>query len=232
MKVLIVAAHPDDETLGCGGVAARLAANGHSVHAAILGEGGTSRDDNIPSPSAAVSHLQGAARTAAEILGITSVSFHSYPDNRFDTVPLLQIVKTVEQIAKDIAPTLVFTHFHGDLNIDHVLTSRAVLTALRPGVIPSVEKIFAFEVPSSTQWTFNTRERPFSPNVFVNIHPFLDRKIQAMEAYTSEARDYPHPRSAAALRAAASYWGSTAGLPAAEPFELVRWIHDTGTETF
>jgi LmbE family N-acetylglucosaminyl deacetylase len=152
------------------------------------------------------------------------MSFHGFPDNRFDAVDLLDLVRAVERLVRDTDPDIVLTHFPGDLNIDHALAFRAVLTALRPGCLGRVEKILAFEVPSSTQWAHGRLGGGFAPNVFVDVAGTLERKVAAMEAYGTESRPFPHPRSPRALRAAAGYWGSVAGLDAAEPFELVRWV--------
>jgi len=220
--VLVVAAHPDDEVLGCGGTIARLTSEGRSVHIAILGEGITSRSDRREdADAAALQRLQSDARAAAKTLGVEDVSLFSLPDNRFDTVPLLDVAKVVERLIAEHAPTTVYTHGSGDLNVDHAVVHRAVLTATRPVVGCCVREVFAFEVPSSTEWAFD-RLGGFKPNVFVNIGDTLERKCAAMARYTGEAREFPHPRSADALRAIARRWGSVAGLPAAEAFELVR----------
>lgn len=224
MTILVIAAHPDDEVLGCGGTIARYAAEKHDVHVAILGEGISSRHERREeAPSADLRQLQADAKAAAKALGARSVSFGGLPDNRFDEVGLLAIIKPVEAWVGKFRPDAIYTHHPGDLNIDHGITFRAVLTATRPGastvVVPD---IYAFEVPSSTEWAFQRIEPPFRPSVFVDISAGLDRKIAAMQCYESERREAPHPRSPEMLRASAARWGSTAGMPAAEPFELIR----------
>jgi LmbE family N-acetylglucosaminyl deacetylase len=225
MNVLVLAAHPDDEVLGCGGTIARSAVEGNQVHIAILGEGITSRYDRpADADPSLVEGLQAASRKAGQVLGAHEVLFLGLPDNRFDTVPLLDIIKRIESLIERIKPTVVYTQHGGDLNIDHSLLYRATLTATRPLTGTFVKEVFAYPVASSTEWAFQRFEPAFRANAFVDISRTLEQKIQAMAVYESEARSFPHPRSPEALRALALQWGSVAGLPACEPFELVRSI--------
>lgn len=217
-NVLVIAAHPDDEVLGCGGTVARRAAEGHRVEILILGEGATSRPDG---DSAGVQQLRADARNAASILGAANVRFASLPDNRFDTIPLLDVVRAIEAVVEEIQPATVFTQHGGDLNVDHAVTFRATLTALRPMQGRCVRALYAYEVASSTEWAFQRFAPVFNPSLYVDISAFLDRKIAAMEAYGSERRSFPHPRSPEALRAQAAWRGSTAGMQAAEAFETI-----------
>jgi LmbE family N-acetylglucosaminyl deacetylase len=220
---LVIAAHPDDEVLGCGGMMARLADAGEDVFVAILGEGITSRyGARSQADPTLITDLRSASKRAVELLGARELFLYDLPDNRFDTVPLLDIVKIVESLVERLRPESIYTHHPGDLNVDHPTVFRAVLTATRPISTP-VRKIYAFEVPSATDWSFN-QFVPFRPNVFVDIAASLDRKIAAMEIYESEARPFPHPRSPEALEALARQRGASAGLAAAEGFELVREI--------
>lgn len=221
--VLIVAAHPDDEVLGCGGTISRLTSEGAEVHVAILGEGGTNRPGD---KSAYVEQLRDQGRQAISILGATRIEFYSFPDNRFDSVPLLDVVQVVEGIVDDIRPDMILTHFLGDLNIDHNVTARAVLTATRPTGECPVADIYSFEVPSSTEWSFARLGGAFKPTVFIDVAATLERKIRAMAAYESESRLFPHPRSPEALRMLAGTRGACVGLEAAEAFELVRAIKE------
>ncbi len=225
MKVLVIAAHPDDEVLGCGGTAARFSGEGHDVHFAILGEGITSRHSQRDDADAdQLVRLHRQAHAAAAKVGVKNVVLHSLPDNRLDTVPLLDVVKLVEDLVSRIGPEVIYTHHPGDLNVDHGVIHRAVLTATRPMAGQTVREIYAFEVPSSTDWAFQRIEPSFHPNVFVDVTGTLDAKIAAMECYESEARKFPHPRSPEALRATAMRWGSVVGCGAAEAFELVRSV--------
>jgi len=225
VKVLVIGAHPDDEVLGCGATAARLVTEGHEVHFAILGEGMTSRHlDRADADAAQVAALHEQAHAAAAKLGVKSVVLHKLPDNRLDTVALLDIVKIVETLVEQIKPEVIYTHHGGDLNVDHVILHRAVLTATRPVTGQPVREIYAFEVPSATEWAFQNLGPAFQPNVFVDVTRTLEAKIAAMECYESEVRKFPHPRSPEALRALAMRWGSVAGCAAAEAFELIRSI--------
>jgi len=223
--ILVIAAHPDDEILGCGATAARLVREGREVHFAIMGEGITSRhQQRDEADRAALEKLHSHARAAAAEVGVKNVALHSLPDNRLDTVPLLEVVKLVEDLVERIQPEIIYTHHPGDLNVDHGAIHRAVLTATRPMAGQAVREIFAFEVPSSTEWAFQRVQPAFRPNVFVDISDTLEVKIAAMERYDSETRRFPHPRSPEALRALATRWGSVVGCAAAEAFELIRSI--------
>lgn len=225
MTVLVIAAHPDDEVLGCGGTIARLTATGHDVTIGILGEGMTSRyADRASADQASVGALHDRAAEVARLLGARGVRMGRLPDNRFDTVPLLDVVKIIEGWIGAVRPTRVYTQHGGDLNVDHVVTYRATMTATRPVSGMVVKELYAYGVASSTEWAFARFEPAFRPNVFVDISETIDRKIEAMSLYDSEVRPFPHPRSPENLRAAASHWGAASGLRAAEPFELVRLI--------
>jgi N-acetylglucosamine malate deacetylase 1 len=222
--VLVIAAHPDDEVLGAGGTIALLADRGADVHIAILGEGITSRysDPSVADP-ALLKQLHDARDRAGKLLGASEVHSHNLPDNRFDSVAMLDVVKVVEDLIALVGPRVVYTHHSGDLNVDHGVIHRAVLTATRPGT-SRVRELYAFEVASSTEWALGQFEPRFNPNTYVNIAATLERKIEAMEVYESEARSYPHPRSPEALRALARYRGAQSGLGCAEAFQLIRKI--------
>jgi len=223
--ILVVAAHPDDETLGLGGTIARLAREKHKVFIAILGEGITSRSKERNQVNmASVEALRAQSRRAAKILQAKDIFIYDLPDNRFDTVPLLDVVKIIENLIKWINPETIYTHYAGDLNIDHTITHKAVLTATRPIKDMAVKEIYAFEVPSSTEWSFKQFKPDFRPNVFVDISKFLDTKIKAFSCYRSEIRKFPHPRSKEAIRSCAQHRGSIAGYKAAEAFELIRSV--------
>lgn len=217
-KVLVIAAHPDDEVLGCGGTIARLAEEGHPVEILILGEGATSRDAG---DTDGVAQLRADARAAAQVMGAANVRFASLPDNRFDSVPLLDVIQEIETVIEEVQPDVVYTQHGGDLNVDHQITFRAVMTAVRPMAGRSVRALYAYEVASSTEWAFGKFEPVFRPSRFVDITGTLDKKIEAMAAYEGESRVAPHPRSPDVLRAMATVRGSAAGLKAAEAFEVI-----------
>jgi LmbE family N-acetylglucosaminyl deacetylase len=222
-SVLIIAAHPDDEVLGCGGTIARLSQEGHDLYIAILGEGITSRyEKRNLADRQLIKSLRANCRQATDLLSVKEIFIYDLPDNRFDTLPLLDVVKVVEDLINRLQPQVVYTHHGGDLNIDHAITQRAVLTATRPVVGCPVKKIYEFEIPSSTEWSFNQFQSAFQPNVFVDITETLEMKIKAMAVYESEKRPFPHPRSFEAIRDNARRWGSMVGLNASEAFVLVR----------
>jgi len=221
--ILVIAAHPDDEVLGCGGTMARLALEGNDIYTLILGEGITSRDafrDRTKRENEIVG-LRKQAEDANKILGVKKVYTYDFPDNRFDTVPLLDIIKTIEKIKEDIKPGIVFTHHYGDLNIDHQITFKAVMTAFRPIKDESVKEIYSFEIPSSTEWNVISLTY-FIPDYFVNINKYLETKINALKEYETELRDFPHPRSLKAVELNAKQWGVKMGFEAAEAFKTIR----------
>ena len=223
MKILVIAAHPDDEVLGCGGTIARLVSEGKQVYIAILGEGITSRyDQRSEADQTSMQRLHSHSRQVAEMLGAQDLFAYGLPDNRFDTVPLLDIVKIIEDLVEKLSPEVIYTQHGGDLNVDHSIIYRATLIATRPMVGGSVKAVYAYEVASSTEWSFQGFHPTFRPNVFMDINSTLELKVQAMQLYESELLFFPHPRSPEILRATAHRWGSVAGLEAAEAFELIR----------
>jgi LmbE family N-acetylglucosaminyl deacetylase len=228
-SILVVAAHPDDEILGCGGTMTRLAREGHEVRIVILAEGMSSRyahrEDADPQQ---LQHLHARAQQAADKVGAKELVLCKLPDNRLDTVPLLEVVKLVEELVTRFRPEVIYTHHPGDLNVDHGVVHRAVLTATRPVAGQCVSEIYAFEVPSSTEWAFQRLEPLFRPSVFVDITETLETKIKALACYDTETRKFPHPRSPEALRAIATRWGSVVGLQAVEAFELIRSVRSAG----
>ncbi|HEX3144481.1 MAG TPA: PIG-L deacetylase family protein [Pyrinomonadaceae bacterium] len=225
MNILVIAAHPDDEVLGCGGTIGRLTQEGHDVSIAILGEGITSRSAQRENANPEdLKSLQAQTRKVAQALGAREPFTFGLPDNRFDTLALLDIVKIIEKLIDQIEPQVIYTQHGGDLNVDHSAVYRATLTATRPMAGCPVKQLYAFEVPSATEWAFQQFAPAFHPNVFVDISATLELKINAMQIYDNEARAFPHPRSSEALRAIARRWGSVSGLPAAEAFHLVRSI--------
>ena len=224
-SVLVVAAHPDDEVLGCGGTMARLANEGQEVRIAILAEGMTSRyQEREQADQKQLSHLHSNAQQAADKVRAKELVLCKLPDNRLDTVPLLEVVKLVEDLIEKFNPAVIYTHHPGDLNVDHGVVHRAVLTATRPIPGQRVREIYAFEVPSSTEWAFQRLEPSFRPSVFVDIASTLETKVSALACYDTETRKFPHPRSPEAVRAIAMRWGSVAGFQAAEAFELIRLL--------
>jgi len=224
MSILVVAAHPDDEVLGCGASIAKWTEAGKEVHVVILAEGATSRDTtrNPENRIDELSALAKAAHSSGNILGVTSVRLFNFPDNRMDSVDRLEIIKTVEEQIKLVKPETVVTHHTGDINIDHQITHQAVVTACRPQPGESVRRLLVFEVPSSTEWQPPNTYPVFQPNWFEDVSNTLERKIQALEIYTEEMRTWPHSRSLQAVEHLARWRGSSVGYEAAEAFMLLR----------
>lgn len=225
MRTLVVAAHPDDEVLGCGGTMARLVGEGEEVHVLILSDGETSRYDSpAEAPGEVIERRREAARQAAKVLGVASLTMLEHPDNRFDAVPLLELTKAIEAVVRDSAPDTVLTHHSGDMNIDHRRVAQAVLTATRPLPGGVVRQVYAFEVLSSSHAASGHFGAPFVPNTFVDISGTIESKLDAMRCYDQELRPFPHPRSLEAIRSLAVTRGTACGLSSAEAFILVREV--------
>lgn len=226
-RILVITAHPDDELLGCGATIFQHSQKGDIIEAVILGEGITSRSDlrNREEVDSEIQNLRKNIESARNILGISKTYVFDFPDNRFDSVALLDIVKAVEKIKSEFKPDVIFTHFENDLNIDHRITYNAVLTACRPMEDETVKEIYSFEVPSATEWQVSSSNNIFNPNYFVEIsEEALSKKLKAMACYESESRKYPHPRSPKALKIISQRWGINVGRKFVESFILVRKI--------
>ncbi len=223
MKVLIIAAHPDDEVLGCGGTIAKMTEANHEVYVLILGEGITSRSTkrNRSYIEKDLKDLKQSALSAGKLLGVKNIFFGNFQDNMFDSFPLLSIVKFIEKILSKLKPDIIYTHYKNDLNIDHKITFDAVLTATRPIENNSVKEIYSFEILSSTEWNYPIS---FSPNVFFDISTTIEMKLKALSLYKREIRNPPHPRSLEVVRLNAQMWGAKVGLNYAEVFQVVRII--------
>lgn len=219
MRVLVVAAHPDDEILGVGGTVARRVIEGDTLALAVMCEGISAR--YAPERS---HEVLAQSRRAAAILGVSTVIQRELPDQRLDTLPILEVIREVEAVIAEFRPEVVYTHFGGDVNRDHRILSEAVMVATRPYATPSVREVLQFETPSATEWGTSHLWPIFEPTVFVDIAATLERKIEAFLSYTAEVRPSPHPRSPDALRNRAAHWGSLVNKPAAEPFALVRSV--------
>lgn len=225
-KILVVAAHPDDEILGVGGTVAKLKENGDIVHCLILGEGQTSRFGNRELVDKQIlDDLHANTLSAAKIIGYSQVDFADFPDNRFDQIDLLDIVKVIERKIHEFEPSVIYTHHLYDLNIDHQYTHRAVVTATRPMSSCSVKEVYSFETLSSTEWNFDRRSI-FTPNVFIDIEKTIEIKKEAMKCYRTELCEYPHPRSLEGIDYLAKNRGLTIGKRYVEAFECIRKIID------
>ena len=226
MSVLVVAAHPDDEVLGCGGTMARLADEGHDVHVLILAEGVTSRTQqrDREAKTSELSELRRCTDAANAILGSTTVKVCDLPDNRMDSVDLLDVVKLVEGEITRHRPQMLFTHHGGDVNVDHRVVHEAVVAACRPQPGHPVRQLLFFEVASNTEWRPPGFIGGFLPNCFYDTERYLGRKLDALKAYSTEIRSFPHPRSVEAVEHLARWRGATVGCHAAEAFMVGRIV--------
>lgn len=222
MNALVIAAHPDDEVFGCGGAIARHVADGVSVDVVFMADGVTSRimDDS----RSRIDARNETAIEACRVLGTQPPRFLEFPDNRMDSVPLLEVVQALEMVVEDVKPFIVYTHHGGDLNVDHRITYQAVMTACRPQTGCPVREIFSYEVPSSTEWAPPYREDAFVPNHYIDISSTIKLKLKALSVYDAEMREFPHVRSYEAVQSLARYRGATVGMHAAEAFQVDRLL--------
>jgi LmbE family N-acetylglucosaminyl deacetylase len=224
-RVLVVAAHADDETLGCGGVLSKHADEGDDTAIVFLTDGTTSR---YGAGGATASSRKEAMVKALGIMGVGEHRLHDFPDNAMDSVPLLEVARAVEAFCEDWGmPDVLYVHHAGDLNVDHQVARRAALTCFRPqpqaGGLPAM--ILSFEVLSSSGWSGISYNTPFVPCCYRNISGVLDRKLEALGAYAEEMRPWPHARSVEAVKALAHYRGSVVGMEAAEAFVVERLVY-------
>ena len=217
-KVLIVAAHPDDEILGCGGTILRHTESKDDVQIVFVSDGEISRDN---SNEKKLKRYE-AAKAVSKELGCMEPVFLDFPDNQLDTVPFLKIIKLISSILDTFKPNIVFTHYYDDLNIDHQITSKAVLTACRPIGKDFVRQILLFEIPSSTEWSISSAH--FRPNKYISIANFSEKKRRILKIYENEIRDFPHPRSFKYISSIEATRGSEAGLDEAEAFLVFREV--------
>lgn len=220
-RVLVVVAHPDDETLGAGGTVAKLARIGSEVWVTVVCDGVTARHNEIE-------RQRECAQRACELLGVSHVVFCDLPDQRLDGLSLVDVIAPIERCVAQLRPQVVLTHFEQDVNQDHGVVCRATMVATRPTPGSSVQTVMCFETASSTEWAPPFTGNTFAPSVFVDITATLETKVAAMrvyaDTYASEIKPYPHPRSLKAVEVYARRNGIAVGLEAAEPFMLVRGV--------
>jgi LmbE family N-acetylglucosaminyl deacetylase len=214
-RVLVVGAHPDDELLGLGGTLRRHVLRGDEVHVLILCENMSLR---YRSPEEAGFDTVQHARRAAGLMGFASVQCLGFPDQRLDAGPILEVIRPIERLVKELQPRYVYTHWSGDINRDHRVAHEATLVACRCKA-KSVELLLAYETASETEFGVPYN---FSPNFFVDISATLPAKLEALACYESEMEAYPNARSLQAIEERARTWGQAAGMPAAEPFQILR----------
>jgi len=228
MKILAIAAHPDDEVLGCGGLLFSRHSAGDNFKILLLGEGITSRQEKrvlTPEINEQLDFLKRNARACADDLGADDIEFANLPDNRFDSVEFLDIVKIIEKNIRNYSPDIIFTHYGHDLNIDHRICYNAVMTATRPHSGTFVPEIYSFEVPSSTDFIPSSCYAPFQPNFYFSLsEKALEAKLKAYSNYVTEVPEFPHSRSMESLRIYHSKRGIECGSFRAEAFIQVRRV--------
>lgn len=231
MNILVISAHPDDETIGMAGTLKQISKH-HNVKVLFLSEGITSRrtsgyvsiptydvtDEEMKKMQKEIQLRKDQAKKALKLLGVSKMRFLDLPNLELDQIPLLQIIKEIEKDIQEIDCDVIFTHHYNDLNIDHQIAFKASITAARPIPTSKISQIICFEIPASTDWN---RPYKFNPNLYVDISKELDTKVRALKSYKYEIRKFPHPRSKEATIAVAQRWGSLAGCQAAEAFEII-----------
>lgn len=224
MKILVIAAHPDDEVYGMGGTIAKLSAQGHEVHVLIVTDGCTAQYALRPDLPEIIEKKHREALDANALLGVKEVHFGAFPDMRLDTVPHVEVNRLIEDTIEAVGPEVVYTHFYGDVNLDHQMVYRSTLVAVRPVPGQCVKALYAYYVPSSTEWSPQLAQTAFLPNTMVDITGYEACKEQALRAYQTEERAYPHPRSAQYVRETDRARGLQWGLGSSEAFMLLRKI--------
>jgi len=218
-KTLVVAAHPDDEVLGCGGLIAKLINQGEQVRVVFIAEGTSCRYEALNKKvQEEINFRNQCSIEAMKSLGVSSHNFYNLPCGRLDKEPMIEIAKIIENEISDFIPTTVLTHSSNDVHNDHKITYRAVLQATRP-VGKIVKNLLSFEILSSTEWNYI---EAFKPNIFVDVTSTINAKINAMHYYSTEQPKYPHPRSDQGIRSLASMRGSQSGVEYAEGFKIIR----------
>lgn len=223
-KILVIAAHPDDEVLGMGGTISKLTNEGAEVYLLIVTDGSTSQyrgDDNL---QMIIDEKKKETLNCANTLGIKEIYYGNLPDMKLDSIPHIEINHVIEYYIDKIQPHTVFTHFWGDVNADHQNVYKSTLVAVRPVIGQIVKRLYCYQVPSSTEWTPCKPDTMFVPNVFVDIEKYAEQKYHAFAQYTTELRDYPHPRCVQYLRETDIANGLKVGLKCAEQFMLLRQI--------
>ena len=220
-RILVIVAHPDDETIGMGGTISKHIRNGDDVNVISMTDGVGSR---ISAGKTEVFERLQYAKNASEILGFSWFKQYQFPDNRMDTVAFIDVVKQIEFVKDKLNPDIIYTHSPSDLNVDHRITLEATLTAFRPQPNENFSEIISFEVQSSTEYGHKAAFGNFSPNMYINIEEEWDLKEKALLSYEAEMRPYPHSRSIKALSVLSNQRGSQVGLERAEAFEILRKV--------
>lgn len=221
MKILVIAAHPDDEVYGMGGTIAKLSKAGHKVYTLIVTDGCSTQ---YKGNREIVNIKKEEAIKANKFLGVEKIIFGNLPDMRLDTIPHIEINKIIEDAINKIKPEVVYTHHYGDVNKDHQLVYQSTMVAVRPTYNQCVKRVISYQVPSSTEWSEQNSINQFSPNIYIEIVDHIERKENAIKIYNTELRDYPHPRSLQYVEIWDKSIGLRVGIDRAEAFHLVRSV--------
>lgn len=221
-KILVIAAHPDDEVLGMGGTIAKLVKEGNMVDVLIVTDGSSSQYHDSDHLAEIIEAKKMETRNCADVLGVRDIYYGELPDMKLDTIPHTKINQVIEDVIDKVQPDTVFTHFWGDVNCDHQNVYKSTLVVVRPVQGQVVKELYCYRVPSSTEWTPNKADTMFMPNCFVDIEQCAEQKYKAFACYLTELRDYPHPRSVQYLRESDKAAGLQVGMLAAEEFVLLR----------
>lgn len=218
-KISIIAAHPDDEVLGCGGTITKYKSQGSSISLLWMTNGIDARD-HLTQENTNIRN-SGMLR-AIDYIKPSYYRNENFPDNKLDSISLLELVKSVELFISKTKPDIIYTHFINDLNIDHALTCRAVMTATRSGSPTFVKEVYSFEVPSSTEWALGKEK--FTPDTYIDISDYINQKKEFLNCYKDEMRQYPHPRSIENILAKNQVRGAEMNLKFAESFITMRRV--------
>ena len=222
-NILIIVAHPDDETISMAGTIRKHVINGDSVRIISMTDGVSAR---LRSKTKDASNRKKSAENAAEILGFNWEALHNFKDNAMDTYPMIEIIQCIEKTKKKLQPDLVYSHSGADLNIDHRIVSNAVLTAFRPEPNEKCREIRLFEIVSATDYSHPSLTKTFFPNLFVSIEKNWGDKEEALNAYSDEMRLFPHTRSIEGIKISLNLGGNQVGYSYAEAFEVIRKLED------
>lgn len=223
-KILVIAAHPDDEVLGMGGTIAKLTQAGNEVYVLIVTDGSSSQYRDSDELSKIIEDKKLETKACADVLGVKKVFYGELPDMKLDCTPHIAINQVIEKTIDEVQPQFVYTHFWGDVNMDHQCVYKSTLVAVRPVMGQVVKELYCYRVPSSTEWTPCKADTMYMPNVFVDIEKESEIKYEAFSKYTTELREYPHPRSIRYLRESDKTVGLRVGLFCAEEFVLLRKV--------
>ena len=223
-KILVVVAHPDDEILGMGGTIAKLSVQGKDVHVLIVTDGSSAQYRGSENLQKIIDEKKLETKNACDRVGVKSIHYGGMPDMQLDVTPHIQVNQAIEKVIDEIQPDAVFTHFYGDVNLDHQCVFRSVMVAVRPVADQVVKEVYCFNVPSSTEWNVFNATTMFMPNIVVDIADFAEQKYAALAEYKTELREYPHPRSIEHIRKQDEAEGLKAGLLCGESFMLIRKV--------